>query len=70
MLTRMCIHATSYHFTICADGFRTTLLTMPFGILQTIAILIGCYCAQKFKIKSAIFAFLMLLVGRRVMDNG
>lgn len=37
-------------------------MTMPFGALQTIAILIGCYSAYKFRIKSAILSFLMLLV--------
>lgn len=40
----------------------TTLLSMPFGALQTIAILFGCYCAAKLRIKSAILAGLMVLV--------
>jgi len=42
---------------------------MPFGALQTLAIIIGCYCAQKFRIKSAIFAFLMLLVSQTVRSR-
>ena len=40
----------------------TTLLSMPFGALQTIAILIGCYCAYKFRIKSAVLTGLMIIV--------
>lgn len=44
------------------DVYRTTLLSMPFGALQTIAILIGCYCAYKVRIKSAILAALMAIV--------
>lgn len=35
---------------------------MPFGALQTIAILIGCYCATKFRIKSAVLTGLMVIV--------
>jgi hypothetical protein len=35
---------------------------MPFGALQTIAILCGCYAAAKFKIKSAVLAGMMCLV--------
>lgn len=35
---------------------------MPFGALQTIAILIGCYCAYKVRIKSAILCVLMVIV--------
>lgn len=46
----------------------TTLLTMPFGALQTIAILIGCFSAQRFSNKAGIFAFLMAVaVGGCVM---
>lgn len=44
------------------DPFVTTLLSMPFGALQTIAILIGCYCAYKFRIKSAVLTGLMIIV--------
>lgn len=44
------------------DVFRTTLLSMPFGALQTIAILIGCYCAYKVRLKSAILCTLMVIV--------
>lgn len=41
---------------------------MPFGALQTIAILIGCYCAQKVSNKSGILSFLMAIaVGGCVM---
>jgi len=43
------------------DKFITTLLTMPFGALQTIAILVGCYCAQKLRYKSPVLLFLMLI---------
>jgi hypothetical protein len=35
---------------------------MPFGFLQTVAILIGCYCATKFRIKSAVLVGLMSIV--------
>jgi hypothetical protein len=35
---------------------------MPFGALQTIAILIGCYCATKLRIKSAVLTALMVIV--------
>ena len=41
--------------------YITTLLTMPFGALQTIAILVGCYCAQKLRFKSPVLLFLMLI---------
>ncbi|ADV24814.1 hypothetical protein I305_02127 [Cryptococcus gattii E566] len=34
----------------------TSLLNMPFGFLQFLAILAGCYCAYKFKLKSAVLA--------------
>lgn len=44
------------------DKYITTLLTMPFGFLQTVAILIGCYCATKFKVKSAVLVGLMSIV--------
>ena len=43
-------------------SFSTTLLSMPFGALQTIAILIGCFAAYRIKLKSAILAILMALV--------
>jgi len=50
------------------DKFITTLLTMPFGALQTIAILVGCYCAQVFRYKSPVLLILMLIaVGGCVM---
>lgn len=44
------------------DVFRTTLLTMPFGALQSICILIGCYCAYKVKFKSLVLNVAMLFV--------
>jgi len=44
------------------DKYKTTLLNMPFGILQTIAILIGCYAATKFRMKSIVLIGLMILV--------
>lgn len=43
------------------DIYVTTLLNIPFGALQTIAILIGCYCAAKFKIKAASLVALMII---------
>lgn len=43
------------------DIYVTTLLSMPFGFLQTVAILIGCYAAYKFKIKSAVLVGLMII---------
>lgn len=47
---------------ISADNFlRTTLLTTPFGALQTVAILLGCYCAYRVRIKSAVLVALMAL---------
>lgn len=49
-------------------AFSLALLTMPFGFLQTLAILFGCYCAYKFRVKSIILTFLMLItVGGCVM---
>lgn len=38
---------------------------MPFGALQTIAILFGCWAASKLRLKSAILAALMVLVSTR-----
>ncbi|WRT64786.1 uncharacterized protein IL334_001720 [Kwoniella shivajii] len=44
------------------DKYITALLNMPFGFLQFLAILSGCYAAQKFKIKSAIIAVYIIPV--------
>ena len=44
------------------DKFRTTLLNMPFGAMQLIAILVASYAAQKAKLKFAVLAVLMLPV--------
>lgn len=44
------------------DKYRTTLLTMPFGVLQIIVILLGCYLAQTARVKSGIIALFMLPV--------
>lgn len=35
---------------------------MPFGALQTIAILIGCFAAYRLRLKSAVLSALMVLV--------
>ncbi|WVQ83426.1 hypothetical protein IAT38_005567 [Cryptococcus sp. DSM 104549] len=40
----------------------TSLLNMPFGFLQFLAILGGCYAAAKFKIKSAVLAAFVIPV--------
>lgn len=44
------------------DKYRTTLLTMPFGALQFIIILLASYLAQTARVKSAIIAAFMLPV--------
>ncbi|KAL7937219.1 major facilitator superfamily domain-containing protein [Trichoderma chlorosporum] len=44
------------------DKYKTSLLNMPFGALQTILILLASYLAQKAKIKGAILAVFMLPV--------
>ncbi|WVQ69233.1 uncharacterized protein L199_007450 [Kwoniella botswanensis] len=44
------------------DKYITALLNMPFGFLQFLAILSGCYAAQKFKIKSAVVAVYVIPV--------
>lgn len=43
------------------DSFNATLLNIPFGCLQAVAILLGCYAAARFKIKSAMVVTLALL---------
>ncbi|KIY31863.1 hypothetical protein I305_05828 [Cryptococcus gattii E566] len=40
----------------------TSLLNMPFGFLQFLAILAGCYAAYKFKLKSAVLASFVIPV--------
>ncbi|KAJ5170022.1 Major facilitator superfamily domain general substrate transporter [Penicillium coprophilum] len=44
------------------DKYRTTLLTMPFGALQFLIILLASYLAQTARLKSAIIAGFMLPV--------
>ncbi|EKV10562.1 MFS transporter, putative [Penicillium digitatum PHI26] len=44
------------------DKYRTTLLTMPFGALQFIIILLASYLAQTARVKSVIIAAFMLPV--------
>ncbi|KAJ5401166.1 hypothetical protein N7465_011655 [Penicillium sp. CMV-2018d] len=44
------------------DKYRTTLLTMPFGALQFIIILLASYLAQTARVKSAIIAAFVLPV--------
>lgn len=44
------------------DKYRTTLLTMPFGAMQFIIILLASYLAQTAKVKGAILAAFMLPV--------
>ncbi|KAJ6125662.1 Major facilitator superfamily domain general substrate transporter [Penicillium samsonianum] len=44
------------------DKYRTTLLTMPFGALQFLIILLASYLAQTARLKSAIIAAFMLPV--------
>ncbi|KAJ5572385.1 hypothetical protein N7535_006045 [Penicillium sp. DV-2018c] len=44
------------------DKYKTTLLTMPFGALQFIMILLASYLAQTARLKSAIIAGFMLPV--------
>lgn len=43
------------------DKYNATLLNIPFGALQAIAILAGSYAAARFKIKSAMVIILALL---------
>lgn len=42
---------------------------MPFGALQTIAILIGCFAAYRLKLKSAVLSGLMVLVSVIWLDK-
>lgn len=44
------------------DAYETSLLNMPFGAMQTIVILLGCYLAQKASIKAAVCTGLLLPV--------
>ncbi|KAL6879047.1 MFS general substrate transporter [Trichoderma novae-zelandiae] len=44
------------------DKYKSSLLNMPFGALQTILILLASYLAQKAKLKGAILAAFMLPV--------
>jgi predicted MFS family arabinose efflux permease len=44
------------------DKYKTTLLNIPFGVLQFLAILFGSYAALKFRFKSLVLASLMIPV--------
>ncbi|WWD22307.1 hypothetical protein CI109_106798 [Kwoniella shandongensis] len=44
------------------DKYRTALLNMPFGFLQFLAILAGCFVATKFKLKSGVLAVFIVPV--------
>ncbi|TFB04628.1 hypothetical protein CCMA1212_003982 [Trichoderma ghanense] len=44
------------------DKYKSSLLNMPFGALQTIVILLASYLAQKAKLKGAVLAAFMLPV--------
>ncbi|KAL2821223.1 major facilitator superfamily domain-containing protein [Aspergillus granulosus] len=44
------------------DKYRTTLLNMPFGVLQLLVILFASYLAQKVRLKGMIFALFILPV--------
>ena len=44
------------------DKYTTSLLNMPFGAVQFLIILAASWCAQRFKLKSAILAAFMLPV--------
>ncbi|KEF62469.1 uncharacterized protein A1O9_00441 [Exophiala aquamarina CBS 119918] len=44
------------------DKYKTSLLNMPFGAMQLVAIFIASYAAQKAKLKFAVLAALMLPV--------
>ncbi|EEA22101.1 hypothetical protein TMatcc_008473 [Talaromyces marneffei ATCC 18224] len=41
------------------DSYTTSLLNMPFGVMQTSVILLGCYLAQKTSIKASILLALI-----------
>jgi hypothetical protein len=47
----------------------TRTVSMPFGFLQTVAILIGCYAAYKFKIKSAVLVGLTLVTAAPMLGS-
>ncbi|KAJ5247639.1 hypothetical protein N7468_002622 [Penicillium chermesinum] len=44
------------------DKYKTSLMTMPFGVMQFIAILLGSYLAQTARLKGVIIAIFMLPV--------
>jgi predicted MFS family arabinose efflux permease len=44
------------------DKYKTSLLNIPFGVLQFLAILLGSYAALKFKFKSLVLAGIMIPV--------
>lgn len=50
------------------DEYQTLLLNMPFGAVQTIVILLGCWAAHSMRIKSAIlFVFMLPVVAGTAM---
>lgn len=50
------------------DEYETLLLNMPFGAVQTIVILLGCWAAHHMRIKSAIlFVFMLPVVAGTAM---
>lgn len=44
------------------DKYMTSLLNIPFGVMQLLAIIVSSYAAYKFRIKSAILALCMVPV--------
>lgn len=44
------------------DKYMTSLLNIPFGVCQLLAIIVSSYAAYKFRIKSAILALCMVPV--------
>ncbi len=44
------------------DKYQTLLLNMPFGAVQTIVILLGCFAANKMKLKGVVLCAFMLPV--------
>ncbi|KIX01113.1 uncharacterized protein Z518_10179 [Rhinocladiella mackenziei CBS 650.93] len=44
------------------DKYKTSLLNIPFGVMQVLVILLASYAAQKAKVKSVVLAALMLPV--------
>ncbi|KAG6035975.1 hypothetical protein E4U19_003909 [Claviceps sp. Clav32 group G5] len=47
---------------LVTDKFTSTLLNIPFGVVQVVVIVLACFLAQKARIKGAILALFMLPV--------